>query len=98
MFNTRVIAMKKILVVIAALFVPLNFANSEEMELSKLVADTDYVISLLMQCKKDAEEDEIAEIDMNDYLITCINDELEMSDYQPISVLPKVDDIPINVN
>lgn len=97
MFNTRVIAMKKVLVVLAALFLPLNIANSEEMVLEKLVADNDFVISLLMNCKEDAAEDEIADIDMDDYLLTCINDELEMIDYQLISVLPKVDDIPVNV-
>lgn len=94
MFNTRVIVMKKVLVVVAALFLPLNIANSEEVALDKLVADKDFVISLLMNCKEDAVEDEIADIDMHDYLMTCINDELEMIDYQPITELPKVDDIP----
>lgn len=86
--------MKKILLVLAALSLTSNIAYSDEVETEKLTADKEYVMSLLMNCKSDAAEDEVTDEDMNDYLITCINDELEMVDYMPINVLPKAVDIP----
>lgn len=86
--------MKKTLLVLATLCLTSNITYSEEVEIERLEADKEYVMSLFMRCKDDATEDEVEDSDMTDYLLTCINDELDMSDYLPIKVLPKVINTP----
>jgi hypothetical protein len=83
--------MKKTIIVLsfALLTLASNFAHSEESQPEKLEADANYVLSLLMQCKDYAQEDEVTQSDMNKYLLTCINDELDLGYYLPIKVLPK---------
>tara|TARA_B100000809_G_scaffold174733_1_gene172015 strand:- start:2056 stop:2223 length:168 start_codon:yes stop_codon:yes gene_type:complete len=52
-------------------------------------ASKSYVISLVSLCKDYAKEDEVEKANLNAYLLTCVNDELESSYYKPIEVLPK---------
>lgn len=80
--------MKKILIALALLTLSSSFAHGEESESEKIVADEGYVISLLRLCKDYAQEDEVAQTAMNAYLLTCINDDLELGYYMPIKVLP----------
>jgi hypothetical protein len=85
--------MKKTIIVLsfALLTLTANFAHSEDSAPEKMEADANYVMSLLMQCTDYAQEDEVTQSDMNKYLLTCINDELDLGDYLPIKVLPKVE-------
>lgn len=79
--------MKKALLVLTLLTLSSNIAYAEETELME--ASSDYVINLLGLCKGDAVEDEVAAEDLTQYLLTCINDELAVAYYKPITVLPK---------
>ncbi|TWX48094.1 hypothetical protein [Colwellia hornerae] len=81
--------MKKTILAIALLALTSSIAHSEEAEPALMDAPSDYVSSLLSQCKEYAVEDEIAEADMKTYLLNCINDELKEGDYKAIKVLPK---------
>lgn len=81
--------MKKIILMLAALTLTSNAAFCNEDETELMTASPEYVMSLLAQCKNDAAEDEITPAEMNNYLLTCINDELEVSYYKPIKTLPK---------
>ena len=81
--------MKKALLVLTLLTLSSNIAYAEETELME--ASSDYVINLLGLCKGDAVEDEVAAEDLTQYLLTCINDELAVAYYKPITVLPKED-------
>jgi hypothetical protein len=80
---------KTTLTLLALLTLTSPLAYSEEADSEKLEAPKSYVINLLIQCKDYAVEDEVSKEDMNKYLLTCINDELEMSDYKLITALPK---------
>ncbi len=81
--------MKKFILALAVLALTSNGAFGHEDEPELMEASPEYVMSLLAQCKNDASEDEITTTEMNNYLLTCINDELEASYYKPIKVLPK---------
>jgi hypothetical protein len=81
--------MKKLILALAVLALTSTTAFSQEDETELMAAPTEYVVSLLSQCKNDAVEDEITTSEMNSYLLTCINDELETSYYMPIEVLPE---------
>tara|TARA_R110000737_G_scaffold46462_2_gene66368 strand:+ start:1256 stop:1528 length:273 start_codon:yes stop_codon:yes gene_type:complete len=85
------LTMKKLMLTLAVITLMSNpvFGQDEEPEL--MDASPEYVMSLLAQCKSDASEDEITTAEMNNYLLTCINDELEASYYNPIKVLPKAE-------
>jgi hypothetical protein len=83
--------MKKIILALALLTLTSNLAYSEEAEAELMAAPTDYVMSLLSQCKVYATEDEVSEAEMNKYLLICINDDLAGGYYKPIKVLPKED-------
>jgi hypothetical protein len=89
MLMRKRIRMKKLILVLALLTLTSNTAHSEAVEPVLLDAPHDYVMSLLSQCKDYAIEDEVVKADMNGYLLTCINDELQESDYKTIKVLPK---------
>ncbi|ASP46755.1 hypothetical protein [Cognaticolwellia beringensis] len=81
--------MKKLILALAVLALTSNAAFSQDDEPELMAASPEYVLSLLAQCKNDAVEDEITKSEMNSYLLTCINDELEASYYEAIKVLPK---------
>ena len=68
-----------------------NVAHSEEVQPELEQAPKEFILGLLDNCKQDALEDEVTENDLDKYLITCINDELEAIEYKPIKVLPKDD-------
>lgn len=54
-----------------------------------MAAPTEFIISLLSQCKEYAITNEVSETDMKKYLLTCINDDLANSYYRSIKVVPK---------
>ena len=81
--------MKKLILALAVLTLTSNLAFGQEDETELMAAPSEYVVSLLAQCKDDAVEDEITTSEVNSYLLNCINDELEASYYMPIKVLPE---------
>lgn len=81
--------MKKLILAFAVIALTSNVAFSQDDETELMPASQDYIINLFEQCKSDAVEDEITESEINGYLLTCINDELEASYYEQIKVLPK---------
>jgi len=83
------LTMKKFILALALLTLTSNAAYSQEDEPELMEAPVEYVMSLLAQCKIDASDDEITIAEMNNYLLTCINDELEASDYKSITALPE---------
>lgn len=66
-----------------------NVAYSDENEATLTAAPNDFVIATLEACKSYATEDETPAAEMTQYLLACINDELEMNDYKAITSLPK---------
>ncbi|ARD43447.1 hypothetical protein [Colwellia sp. PAMC 21821] len=83
--------MKKFILALAVVALTSNTAFGQDDAPELMAASPEYVLSLLAQCKNDAAEDEISTSEMNSYLLTCINDELEASFYEPIKVLPKAE-------
>ncbi len=81
--------MKKLILAFTFLTLSSTFAYSEETEPELMEASQEYVIALLVMCKSYAQEDEVPKDGMQNYLLTCINDELADSFYKPITVLPK---------
>ena len=81
--------MKKILLALTLFSLSTNFAYSEETETELMAASPDYVLNLMELCKGDAVEDEVGAEDLKQYLLTCINDELAVAYYKPISELPE---------
>jgi len=81
--------MKKLILALAVMALTSTAAFSQDEEPELMAASPDYIMSLYEQCKSDAVEDEVSESEMNSYLLTCINDELEASYYELIKVLPK---------
>tara|TARA_B110000467_G_C18277963_1_gene456686 strand:+ start:631 stop:882 length:252 start_codon:yes stop_codon:yes gene_type:complete len=82
--------MKKTILMLTLLTLSSSFAYSEEASEPELMeASENYVISLVEVCKNYAIEDEVDKENLNAYLLTCVNDELESSYYKPIKVLPK---------
>lgn len=65
-----------------------SFAQDDEVELKQ--APKEHVLALLKSCQNYAVEDETAKDELDAYLLSCINDELESEDYFPIKALPKV--------
>jgi len=84
--------MKKTILLLTLLTLFSKSAYSEEAESELIEAPEEYTISLLRLCKDYAQEDEISQSAINAYLLICINDELESSDYKTIKVLPKDDE------
>jgi hypothetical protein len=58
-------------------------------EISLQDASKDYILNLFELCKAYAEEDRIAVDKVNNYVLTCINDELKEDYYNSINSLPK---------
>jgi len=85
------LTMKKLILALAVITLTSNAAFGQDEEPELMAASPEYVLSLLAQCKSDAGEDEVEKSEMKNYLLTCINDELEASYYMPIKVLPKED-------
>jgi hypothetical protein len=82
--------MKKTILILTLLALSSSFVYSEETAEPELMeASESYVISLVSLCKDYAKEDEVDKENLNAYLLTCVNDELESSYYKPIKVLPK---------
>jgi hypothetical protein len=81
--------MKKLILALAVLALTSNAVFGQEDEPELMEASSEYVVSLLAQCKSDAVEDEITTSEMNNYLLNCINDELEASYYMAVKVLPE---------
>jgi len=81
--------MKKLILAFTLLTLSSTFVYSEETETELMDASKDYILTLLSMCKSYAQEDEISKEDMQNYLLTCINDELADSFYKPISALPE---------
>lgn len=83
--------MKKVIFALTMLPLLFNVAHGEEAESALAEAPQDFIISQLNNCKQDAVEDEISENEMNNYLITCVNDELEAIEYKKLNTLPTED-------
>ncbi|MBA6328464.1 hypothetical protein H4J46_11005 [Colwellia sp. MB02u-6] len=81
--------MKKLILALTVLALTSTAAFCQEDEAELMAASSEYIVSLLAQCKNDAVEDEITTSEMNSYLLNCINDELEASYYMAIKVLPE---------
>lgn len=65
-----------------------NISYSEEEKPVLEDAPKSYLLSLLSECNEYATQEEVAEQNLNTYLLQCINEELEASYYKPINVLP----------
>ena len=81
--------MKKTILACMLLTLVSSASIAEENEVELKEAPKAYVLSLLKTCQDYAVEDEISKDELDDYLLTCINDELESEDYYPIKALPK---------
>jgi len=53
------------------------------------VADAQVIIEYKAYCKEIADDEGTGKLSMDEFLLTCINDELESEGYQPITKLPK---------
>ncbi len=82
------IKMKKSILALALLTVSSSAAFAFENEAELMEAPSDYVSSLVAQCKEYAQEDEVSKAEMKAYLLTCVNDELEEAYYLSVKVLP----------
>ena len=80
--------MKKNILVISMLALFSQFIVAEEVTPSLTKASTEYVFKLLDECKEYAVEDEIANEYLANYLLVCVNDELESGDYLSLESLP----------
>ncbi|WDE02402.1 hypothetical protein [Thalassomonas actiniarum] len=80
--------MKKILTIVSLLALMNAPAYSEDREIELTEAPSDFVLKALEDCKIYAVEDEVDAKRLNRYLLDCINDELELSDYRRIAKLP----------
>lgn len=88
-YTLKRLTMKKMILALTLLTLTSSAAFCQEDETELMTASPEYIMSLLEQCKNDASEDEVSASEMNNYLLTCINDELEASYYEPIKSLPK---------
>ncbi|QOL25630.1 hypothetical protein LP316_15265 [Thalassotalea sp. LPB0316] len=75
---------KKLMVLLAASLIALNTnAIAEEMPVTdNLPADIGDIVKV---CHQDSVEDEVEADSLNDYLVMCINDELEANEFDPLS-------------
>ena len=74
--------MKGVLIA-ATLFVTLN-TMAEELP----VADPAFIAELKEFCTEVANDEGVSAEDLNAFLLSCINDELESEGYQPIKKVP----------
>lgn len=82
--------MKKVLLVLGVLatFTSTCLRAADE-DMSVPVAEQEYLLEVLESCQSLAAEDEVDTDTLNDYLLVCINDDLEAMGYQLIKSLPK---------
>ncbi|TLU65125.1 hypothetical protein FE810_09365 [Thalassotalea litorea] len=84
--------MKKINVFVGSLFTAIAFSavaeETYELEYAE-EAPASYIEQVLDTCKIYAQEDDVSAEEMMSYLLACVNDDLEMNDYQTLSTLPK---------
>lgn len=66
----------------------LFFAMSTVAE-DRPVADADLVQEYKIYCMEIAEDEGTGKLSMDEFLLSCINDELESEGYQPITSVPK---------
>ncbi|MFT5452424.1 MAG: hypothetical protein ACI9N9_001916 [Enterobacterales bacterium] len=65
-----------------------SFATVVTADEEKTIAPKSVVDETITLCKQYATEDAVAEDKLNEYMLTCVNDELDDSDYQKIPKLP----------
>jgi hypothetical protein len=53
------------------------------------VADIEVIMDLKQFCEDIAEDEGTGDVTLPEFLLTCVNDELEAEGYQPITELPK---------
>ena len=53
------------------------------------VADVELVKELKEYCMEIAEDEGTGKLSMQDFLLKCVNEELESEGYQPVTKLPK---------
>ncbi|MFT7417735.1 MAG: hypothetical protein ACI9DS_002909 [Glaciecola sp.] len=75
--------MKYTLLVASLIFVTSAFADDRP------VADAEVIMEYKEYCKEIADEEGTGKPAMDQFLLTCINDELESEGFQPITKLPK---------
>ena len=66
--------MKKSILTLALLTLSSTVTVAAENEAELMEAPSDYVGSLVAQCKEYAQEDEVSKAEMKAYLLTCVND------------------------
>jgi hypothetical protein len=66
----------------------LLFAMSTAAE-DRPVADADLVQEYKAYCMEIAEDEGTGKLSIDEFLLSCINDELESEGYQPIASVPK---------
>jgi hypothetical protein len=70
------------------LLVGLFFAASTIAD-DRPVADTQLIVEYKEYCKEIADDEGTGKLSMEEFLLVCVNDELESEGYQPITKLPK---------
>ncbi len=70
------------------LIASLLFAASTIAE-DRPVADADLIQEYKVYCMEIAEDEGTGKLSMDEFLLSCINDELESEGYQPITSVPK---------
>jgi hypothetical protein len=70
------------------LLVGLFFAASTIAD-DRPVADTQLIVEFKEYCKEIADDEGTGKLSMEEFLLVCVNDELESEGYQPITKLPK---------
>lgn len=66
----------------------LLFAMSTAAE-DRPVAEDDLIQEYKVYCMEIAEDEGTGKLSMDEFLLSCINDELESEGYQPITSVPK---------
>lgn len=75
------------ILLLAALSAP-AFANANDAATEE--ASVGYIQSVLVACKEYAVEDEVDADSLNDYLLQCVNDDLEENEFKKIAELPSI--------
>ena len=82
--------MKKIITfALLTMISPLSYSQDNETDSQELQdAPKSYLLNLLSECQEYGALEDIAQENINTYLLQCINEELEASFYNPIGSLP----------
>jgi hypothetical protein len=79
--------MKKIILIMAILATFSSAVFSEE-EYTLSEAPQEDVLSILESCKEIASADDVDSTMLTDFLLTCVNDDLDLFGFQSIQTLP----------